>query len=343
MNLDTKRPKILVVDDYASSRLTLAALLSVEGYEVIEADSGLSALECVRQHYPDLILLDVMMPEMDGFEVCCRLKQEERTRQIPVIFITALCDRRSRIRGLEVGGSDFITKPFDQLELAARVRSLVHQKRLNEEIESMERVLLSIAQTVEDRETCSAYHSDRLAHLTQAFGHFLGLTALENRDLLWGAYLHDIGKIGIPDRILLKTERLTPDEWLVMQQHVTIGVKICEPLHILQGVTPIVRSHHERWDGSGYPDQLKGDRIPHLAQIFQIVDIYDALTSDRPHRPAYSHCDALEAIATEALTGWRNPQLVRQFSEFMATQDSRVPLLRGESPSLRNTDAVETI
>lgn len=315
--LAADNPKILVVDDHPSSRLTAVALLSVEGYEVVEADSGVAALECVTQSNPDLILLDVMMPGMDGFEVCQRLKQDEQTRLIPVIFITALCDRRSRIRGIEVGGDDFITKPFDQLELAARVKSLVRQKRLNEDLEHAEQVLFSIARAVESRDPNTGNHCDRLATLGKEFGAFLNLSRTEIRDLMWGGYLHDIGKIGIPDSILLKQGQLTPEEWAIMQQHVEIGVGICEPLRTMRGVTPIIRHHHERWDGSGYPDRLVGDEIPYLAQVFQIIDIYDALTSERPYKKAFTPADALKIIAEETAKNWRNPELVQQFSEFI--------------------------
>lgn len=310
-------PKILVVDDHASSRLTAVALLSVEGYEVLEADSGITALECVSARNPDLILLDVMMPGMDGFEVCQRLKQDEQTRLIPVIFITALCDRRSRIRGIEVGGDDFISKPFDQLELAARVRSLVRQKRLNEDLDHAEQVLFSIARAVESRDPNTGDHCERLATLGKAFGEYLNLTRTEIRDLIWGSYLHDIGKIGIPDAILLKQGKLTPDEWEIMRKHVEIGVKICMPLRTMRGVTPIIRHHHERWDGSGYPDGLAALEIPYLAQVFQLIDIYDALTSERPYKQAFTPQQALDIIHQETEKGWRNPQLVKQFTDFI--------------------------
>ncbi len=310
-------PKILVVDDHPSSRLTAVALLNVEGYDVVEADSGTAALECVAACNPDLILLDVMMPGMDGFEVCQRLKQDEQTRLIPVIFITALCDRRSRIRGIEVGGDDFISKPFDQLELAARVRSLVRQKRLNEDLDHAEQVLFSIARAVESRDPNTGDHCERLATLGKAFGEYLNLTRTEIRDLIWGSYLHDIGKIGIPDAILLKQGKLTADEWEIMRKHVEIGVTICTPLRTMRGVIPIIRHHHERWDGSGYPDRLTGLEIPYLAQVFQLIDIYDALTSERPYKQAFSPQQALEIIQTETEKGWRNPQLVQQFTEFI--------------------------
>ncbi|WP_017651252.1 response regulator [Fortiea contorta] len=314
---DSDLPKILVVDDHAASRMTAVALLTMEGYEVIEAESGSVAVELVRQKQLDLILLDVMMPGMDGFEVCQTLKQNELTRLIPVIFITALNDRRSRIRGIEVGADDFLTKPFDRVELAARVKSLVRQKRLNEDLDHAEQVLFSVARAIESRDPNTGDHCERLVKLGKAFGEYLNLSRNQIRDLMWGGYLHDIGKVGIPDAVLLKTNKLTPQDWEIMKQHVLIGVKICQPLRSMRGVIPIIRHHHERWDGSGYPDGLKGDEIPYLAQVFQIIDIYDALTSERPYKRAYSTEEALSVIREETNSGWRNPQLVRQFAEFI--------------------------
>jgi putative two-component system response regulator len=316
-DLDLERPTILVVDDHPSSRMTAVALLSVEGYDVIEAESGATALAQLQQTNPDLILLDVMMPGMDGYEVCRRLKEDELTRLTPVVFITALDDRRSRLRGIEAGGDDFLTKPFDQLELSARVKSLVHQKRLNEDLDHAEKVLFSIARTVESRDPNTGDHCERLVMLGKAFGEFLGLTRSQIRDLMWGGYLHDIGKVGIPDAVLLKTGRLTPEEFQIMKQHVLIGEKICQPLRTMRGVVPIIRHHHERWDGSGYPDALKGDDIPFLAQVFQILDIYDALTSERPYKKAFSPEEALRIIAEETRKGWRNPDLIAEFSDFI--------------------------
>ncbi|MBD2209420.1 two-component system response regulator [Calothrix sp. FACHB-156] len=313
-------PKILVVDDHAASRMTAVALLAMEGYEVIEADSGAMAVDIVKEKQPDLILLDVMMPGMDGFEVCQILKQNEHTRLIPVIFITALNDRRSRIRGIEVGADDFLTKPFDRVELIARVKSLVRQKRLNEDLDHAEQVLFSVAMAIESRDPNTGDHCERLQKLGQAFGEYLNLTRNQIKDLMWGGYLHDIGKVGIPDAVLLKKGKLTAEEWEIMRQHVVIGEKICQPLRSMRGVIPIIRHHHERWDGSGYPDGLKGEEIPYLAQVFQIIDIYDALTSERPYKRSFTSEEALTVMLEETDLGWRNPQLMEQFAEFINAQ-----------------------
>ena len=320
-SVDNECPKILVVDDHPSSRMTAVALLSVEGYEVLEAENGKVALESVAETAPDLILLDVMMPDMDGFEVCRRLKQDEHTRLIPVVFVTALNDRRARLRGIESGGDDFLTKPFDQLELSARVKSLIRQKRLNEDLDHAGQVLFSIARTIESRDPNTGDHCDRLVQRGQAFGEYLHLSRYEIRDLMWGAYLHDIGKVGIPDSVLLKQGKLTDDEWLIMRQHVLIGEKICQPLRTMRGALPIIRHHHERWDGSGYPDGLVGHDIPYSAQVFQIIDIYDALTSERPYKLAYSPQQSLDIMNEETRKGWRNPVLMNQFAEFIRSTE----------------------
>ena len=318
--LDCEQARILVVDDHPSSRMTAVALLSVEGYEVLEAASGAAALKLVVETNPDLILLDVMMPGMDGFEVCQHLKEDEQTRLIPVVFLTALNDRRSRIKGIEVGGDDFLSKPFDRLELAARVKSLVRQKRLNEDLDHAEQVLFSIASAIESRDPVTGDHCERLVALGKAFGEYIQLSRAEIRDLSWGSYLHDIGKVGIPDAVLLKKGPLTPEEREIMNEHVMIGERICKPLRTMRGVIPIIRHHHERWDGTGYPDGLVGEDIPYLAQVFQIIDIYDALTSERPYKRAFTSQEALEVITSETQKGWRNPQLVEQFTEFIRTK-----------------------
>ncbi len=305
--------------------MTAVALLSMEGYEVLEADCGAAALAAVSEGNPDLVLLDVMMPGMDGFEVCRQLKQNEHTRLIPIVFVTALDDRRARLKGIEAGGDDFLAKPFDQLELSARVKSLVRQKRLNEDLDHAEQVLFSIARTVESRDPNTGDHCERLVEKGRAFGEFLGLSRAAIRDLMWGGYLHDIGKVGIPDAILLKPGRFDPEERQVMETHVLIGEKICQPLRTMQGVVPIIRHHHERWDGSGYPDGLVGDEIPYLAQVFQVIDIYDALTSERPYKKAFSVADAIAILDEEVAKGWRNPELVAQFKTFLSGLEAHHP------------------
>jgi putative two-component system response regulator len=268
-----------------------------------------------------------MMPGMDGYQVCRLLKGNDLTRLTPVIFITALDDRDARLKGIESGGDDFLTKPFDQLELSARVKSLVHQKRLNQDLDHAERVLFSIARTVERRDPNTGDHCERLVQRGKALGEYLGLTRSEIRDLMWGGYLHDIGKVGVPDAILLKPGKFTPEEFEHMKSHVLIGEEICKPLRTLRGVLPIIRHHHERWDGTGYPDRLAQNDIPYLAQVFQAIDIYDALTSERPYKKAFTPATALEIMQEETDKGWRNPLLMKQFTDFIQATEIK-PLVR---------------
>ncbi len=315
--LEQEQAKVLIVDDTGSSRSVAVGLLLQEGYEVIEADNGLDGIALVHQHQPDLVLLDVMMPGIDGYEVCRQLKQDENTRLIPVIFMTALEERSARIQGIEAGGDDFLTKPFDRVELSARVKSLVRQKRLNQDLDHAEQVLFSIAQTVESRDPNTGDHCERLVQRGKSFGEYLGLARSEVRDLMWAGYLHDIGKVGIADAVLLKPGRFTPEEFEIMKQHTLIGENICKPLRTMKGVVPIIRHHHERWDGSGYPDRLQGAAIPFLAQVFQLIDIYDALTSERPYKTPMTPQEALSIMEEEATKGWRNPALFQQFQAYI--------------------------
>lgn len=313
-------PRVLVVDDHPPSRARAISLLVLEGYEVLEAENGQAALEQICNNSIDLILLDVMMPGIDGYEVCRRLKQDEQTRLLPIVFITALNDRRARLKGIEVGADDFLSKPFDPLELSARVKSLIRQRRLNEDLDHASQALFSLARTIERRDPNTGDHCERLVSLGQAFGEFLRLSRQEIQIVKWAGYLHDIGKIGIPDAVLLKTGPLTPAEQLIMRQHVLIGEQICQPLRTMQGVIPVIRHHHERWDGSGYPDGLIGHQIPVLVQVFQMIDIYDALTHERPYKLAFSSQESLAIMWAEVEKGWRNPELMRQFMHFILSQ-----------------------
>ncbi len=324
-NLDLNFAKVLVVDDHIFSRMVASELLVMEGYSVLEAENGPSAIDIVLAEDPDLILLDVMMPGMDGYEVCRRLKADDRTRLTPVVFVTGLDDRQARLWGIQAGGDDFLIKPFDQLELSARVKSLVRQKRLNQDLDHAEKVLFSIARTVESRDPNTGDHCERLVNWGKAFGEFLGLSRTDIRDLMWGGYLHDIGKVGIPDAILLKPGKFTPEEFEIMKTHVTIGECICQPLRIMRGVTPIIRHHHERWDGSGYPDGLKGDDIPYLAQVFQIIDIYDALSSERPYKKNFTPQESIAIMQDETDRNWRNPVLMKSFMEFIYATEIEKP------------------
>ena len=314
--------QVMVIDDRPLSRMTVVDLLAVEGYEVLESEGESAILESVAEHQPDLVLLDVMLPESNGFEVCRQIKTDIRTKDIPVVLMTVGDRREHRLRVMEAGADDFLVKPLDRLELSTRVRTLINQKRLNEGLDQTKQVLFSIAKAVESRSTDRGGSSARVVDLVMSFGEYLevGSEAIEN--LVFAAHLHDIGTIAIPDSVMLKKGELTPQETELVKQHVLIGEKICQPLRNRRGVLPIIRHHHERWDGSGYPDGLSKGEIPFLAQVFQIIDIYDALTSDRPHKQACSPHEALEIIAEETTKGWRNPSLVAKFTAFIHELES---------------------
>jgi len=310
---------VLVVDDHPYSRVLLSDLLELSGYETHHAEDGIQALAAVSTTKPDLILLDVMMPGLDGYEVCRRLKAQPETRLIPIIMITAKTDHPSQLEAIESGADDFLRRPIDELVLMARVRSLIEQKRLNEDLDHSAQVLFSIAKAVEKRDPNTGDHCERLVSIGADFGAFLELPRETIKALCWGGYLHDIGKIGIPDAILCKAGSFNPAEWAIMQSHVVIGEEICKPLRSMQAVLPLIRHHHERWDGSGYPDRLVGEAIPLIARVFQLVDIYDALTSERPYKQAFSPQQALQIMQEETERGWRDPQLFQRFQVFIHT------------------------
>ncbi len=313
---------VLVVDDQASSREATAAALLPLGYEVLQARDGIEGLLLARQRVPDVILLDIMMPGVDGWEVCQELKADEETRLIPVVFLTGLDSRQARLRGLETGATDFLSKPFDLVELEVRVRNLVSFRRLTQDLDDAEKMLFAVARAVEARDEQTGDHCGRLADLAASLGETLGIDGEGLKALRRAGYLHDIGKIGIPDAVLLKPDRLTAEEWQVMQTHVEIGVKICAPLRTLRSVLPIIRHHHERQDGSGYPDGLAGDAVPELAQVFQVVDVYDALTNDRPYRKALTPAVGLQILHEEAARGWWNGEVVEALTDLLSRQSS---------------------
>jgi putative two-component system response regulator len=305
--------RVLVVDDMEANRALVSRLLSADGHRVTVAEDGRAALQIVRRDAPDLVLMDVMMPHLDGFEVCRTLKQHPLTRLVPVVLITALQNSEDRIRGIEAGADDFVSKPFNAHELRARIRSLIRIKRYTDDLDTAESVILSLALTIEARDRCTEGHCQRLASYAAALGRHLQLSEDEVGALSRGGYLHDIGKVGVPDAILLKPDRLTPPEYEVMKQHTIIGDRLCGELRSLRRVRAIVRHHHERRDGSGYPDGLRGDDIPLLAQITAIVDVFDALSTERSYKAAMSPDRAYEELTREADRGWHRRDLVDAF------------------------------
>jgi putative two-component system response regulator len=305
---------ILVVDDYESNRRGLGDLLTARGYRVALAVSGTEALQAVTDDPPDCVLLDVVMPGgPSGVDVCAALKRNPATCLLPVILISAQTERDTRLAGLEAGADDFLDKPIDPGELYTRVRSLLRIKRLTDDLESAEAVFLSLGRIIEARDASTNGHCERLARYSVALGEVLGLGEDDLNALYRGGFLHDVGKIGIPDRVLLKRGRLTRREYDVMKQHPVIGDDLCRSVRSLERVRPVVRHHHERIDGRGYPDQLSGSDIPLVARIVTVVDIFDALTTDRPYRAALPASTAYEMLRDSARTGGCAPDLVNVF------------------------------
>jgi cyclic di-GMP phosphodiesterase len=304
---------VLVIDDQPQSLEAMREALHPLGFEVWQALDGETGFLLARERQPDVILLDVMMPGVDGYEVCRRLKADEETRLLPVVFFTGLESRQARLKGLEVGATDFLSKPFDLVELEVRVRNLVHFRRLTQDLDDAEKMLFAVARAVEARDEATGEHCDRLSQLAARLGDHFGLDREAVKALRRAGYLHDIGKIAVPDAVLLKPGRLDETEWQVMRTHVEIGVKICAPLRTLRPVLPIIRHHHERSDGTGYPDRLSGDQIPLLARVFQVVDVFDALTNDRPYRTALGVEQALEVQREETSRGWWDREVFEAF------------------------------
>jgi putative two-component system response regulator len=320
-NVPDNQGAVLAVDDDPGALEALSDALCTLDFKVWQALDGRSALVLAREHQPDVVLLDVMMPGIDGYEVCRQLKEDPETRLIPVVFLTGYGSREARLKGLEVGATDFLNKPCDLVELEVRVRNLISFRRLTLELDSAEQMVFSIARTVEARDQETGDHCGRLAHMSVRLGERLGLADDVLTALRRGAYLHDLGKVGIPDAILLKPGPLTVDEWEVMKRHVEIGVEICSPLRSLRPVLPLIRHHHERYDGSGYPDGLSGDDIPLIARVFQVIDVHDALRFDRCYRKALSKDEAVKVMKKETSLGYWDKLIFNEFLEMIDEHD----------------------
>ena len=317
---------VLIVDDEYIGRETLQSILEGEGYELEMAENGLQALEKARKLSPDVILLDVMMPGMTGFEVCQRIRNDPQIAEIPIIILTALDDRESLLNALKAGADDFVSKPFDRYELRARLMGITrlnrYQKLIQERAKLREanaQLLAAYEATIEglshaldlrDRETEG--HSQRVTQLTIKIAQALSIPDEEIMHIRRGALLHDVGKIGIPDSILHKADILTAEEWTIMRKHPQLAYDMLYPIEYLHPALDIPLNHHEKWDGTGYPRGLKGEQIPIVARLFAVVDVRDALTSDRPYRPAWSEQEALLYIREQSGKHF-DPQVVELF------------------------------
>lgn len=302
--LDPRKPVVLVVDDVATNRLLVSAFLEDVDCTVITAAGGLEAIELTDARPVDLVLLDVAMPGIDGLEVCRRIKSSTRGQLTPVIMVTAASEVHDRVAALDAGADDFLGKPVDRIELLARVRSALKLKAVYDGLERAEQVIFSLAAAVEAKDAYTGPHTQRVGRSAQRIGERLGLAEAETETLLQGGLVHDIGKIGVPDSVLLKPGPLTEEEMTTMRQHPVIGAEIVKPLASAAALVPIIRHHHERYDGTGYPDGLAGEEIPLPARIVAVCDAYDALISDRPYRQGRSREEALEVLRRGAGRQW---------------------------------------
>jgi putative two-component system response regulator len=317
--------RVLIVDDQPGSLEAMGEALRPLGFDVWQALDGEIGLALARERQPDVILLDVMMPGIDGYEVCRRLKADEETRLVPVVFLTGLDSREARLKGLEAGAADFLNKPFDLVELEVRVRNLVAFRRLTQDLDDAEKMLFAVARSVEARDEGTGEHCDRLSRLAVRLGEHLGLSSEDLKALRKAGYLHDIGKVGVPDAVLLKPGKLDAAEWELMRSHVDIGVAICAGLRTLRSTLPIIRHHHERQDGSGYPDHLVGEAVPLLARVFQVTDVFDSLTSERPYRRALASDEAVEVLREETRRGYWDRSVVEAFASMLDREEGPGP------------------
>jgi putative two-component system response regulator len=310
---------ILVADDEPANRELLEELLTNQGFKVISVADGAEVIQELTRTEVDLVILDVMMPRLTGFQACEKIKNNPDTYLVPVILITALSGRQDRIEGIRAGADDFLTRPVDRTELLARVRSLLTLKYRTDELERAESVLFSLARSIEGKDPYTHGHCERLAEYSARLAEQLGLPEDQIIALRRAGVVHDVGKIAVPDAILLKPGRLSSEEWAIIREHPVVGERICAPLKLFRFVLPIIRHHHEKLDGSGYPDGLCGEQIPVTARVLQIVDVYDALTTDRPYKKAFSITDALQTMKEEVSKGWWDPRIFDQFEGLVRT------------------------
>jgi putative two-component system response regulator len=320
LSLRRRLPRVLVVDDNPNTMTLMRDLLTTRGYDVVAVPDAAQAEAEILRRLPDVILSDVIMPGKSGYELCRELKENPATRLVPFVLITGLSEREDRVRGIEAGADDFLSKPIFPEELFARVKSLIKLKEFTDELETAESVLCTLGLSVESRDPYTEGHCERLAENASNLGQHLSLHEDEVVALRRGGYLHDLGKIAVPDEILKKGADLTPQEWIIMKRHPITGENICRPLKSLRLVLPIIRNHHEHFNGTGYPDGLQGQQIPLLARILQVVDVYDALRTARPYKPARSHEQAAITMRDEARGGLWDEELVGQFFSMLEKQ-----------------------
>jgi len=306
--------RVLVADDHERHVELLDSYLSAVGHDCLHAYNGEEALLRVRSDTPELLLLDVGMPRLNGYQVCERVKRHPALQQIPVILMLADGAMEEKLRGIEVGADDFLTKPFNKLELLTRVKSLVRVKRLNDQIDQSEAAVYHLAQVLEQKDEFRQHHSERLGSIALRLAQAVGLTKEDQHNLRTAAALQEIGTVGVHESILQKRGSLTDEEYAEIKRHPVIGEALCAALRCADEVGPVIRYHQERWDGTGYPDGLRGEQIPLLARVMAVADAYTALTAERPYRAALSPEQAARVLEGGAGSQW-DPSLVRAFLE----------------------------
>jgi putative two-component system response regulator len=311
---------ILIADDDRYAQKALEALLRVEGFQVIVAQDGQEALERIQESRPDLCIIDFDMPRLNGLETCRRIKGHHDTRLLPVIMVTGLLPEDEKVRAIEAGCDDFLPKPYEHDALLTRIRSLLRIKTLTDELEDAEAILMTLVRTIEAKDRYTLGHADRVGRYAVMLGRALGCNAFELETLRKGGMLHDIGKLGIPDAILQKAGPLDDTEWEIMRKHALVGGEICKRLKSLEGILPIILHHHECLDGTGYPSGFKAPQIPKLVRIVNVVDIYDALTSRRSYKEAYSIPKAFQTLWEEVERGWWDGDIVKVWEEIVTRE-----------------------
>jgi putative two-component system response regulator len=318
--------RVLVVDDTRANRDALALELKRAGLTVFTAVGGEEALQLLAREAVDVVLLDLMMPGMDGFETSRQIRSNSTTRLLPIVVVTSLDDVGARIKAIDAGADDFLTKPAEATELLARVRSLTRTKRLADQLDDSESVIFAVARAVEARDFNTDQHTSRVAEFARAIAAACGWSGDAQAMISRAGMVHDIGKIGIPDAILLKRGRLTPKEYEAMKKHSVLGEEICRPLRSAYWLCPAIRHHHEHWSGEGYPDGLKGSAIPESARIVSIADAFDAMTTDRPYRRAMSIAEARANLTKGRGIQW-DAALVELFLGLPESQNSHPSLM----------------
>lgn len=323
-----EQPKILIVDDEPIARITIEAILKAQNFELFFAENGREGIEVAKEIHPDIIFLDIMMPEMNGYEACKIIRDLPELSEVPILMVTALDDKSSRIKGLETGADDFISKPYDIFEIQAKIKTLTRLNRYRQLVEQRQKLeklhndlLIAYDKTIEGwssaldlRDEETEGHTQRVTAMVMELAKNFEFSDEELRQIRHGSLLHDVGKLGIPDRILFKPGPLDDDEWKIMRKHPQYAHDWLSRIEYLTFANQIPYSHHEKWDGTGYPQGLKGEDIPLVARLFAIVDVYDALTSDRPYRKPLPPMEVWEYIQSKSGSHF-DPKVVELFGK----------------------------